>query len=192
MKNVDPVPVGCVILAAGSSTRFTKNKLLAEIDGKTMIQRAFEAVPSDKLCGVVVVTQYDSVVRLAEGFGFQPVVNRRPELGQSCSVALGTRALMDRCGGILYMVADQPWLKRDSVSRMLDVFLDDPDSIVSMSSSGRRGNPCVFPKAYFDELCGLSGDRGGRAVIERHTDKLILFEVDEAELKDIDTPNDTL
>ena len=184
--------IGCVILAAGNSVRFGENKLLAEVDGKAMIKRAFEAVPVEKLCSVIVVTQYESIVKLADDFSFQTVVNDRPELGISRSVMLGTTALKGRCGGILYMVADQPWLKRESVSRMLDVFRDHPDCIVSMSSSGKRGNPCIFPKACFDELCCLSGDKGGRTVIEQHEDQLILFETAETELKDIDTPKDIL
>ena len=172
----DRLPIGCVILAAGSSARFGNNKLFARIDSKSMIEHAFEAVPADELSAVAVVTQYESVAKLAESCGFRRIINRHPELGQSHSVALGTDALKDDCRGILYLVADQPRLKRGSVSRMLDVFRGSPDSIVAMSSEGRRGNPCVFPRAYFDELCTLTGDTGGRSVIERHKDRLILFE----------------
>lgn len=184
--------IGCVILAAGNAVRFGENKLFTEINGKAMIKRAFEAIPVEKTCSVVVVTQYESVVKLSEDFSFQTVVNDRPELGISRSVMLGTQALKDQCDGILYQVSDQPWLKRESVARMLDVFREHPDCIVSMSSGGKRGNPCIFPKAFFDELCCLSGDKGGRTVIERHQEKLILFEVAETELKDIDTPKDIL
>lgn len=190
MKNSEQPAIGCVILAAGSSIRFGENKLFAQIDGKSMIERAFEAVPADQLCDIVVVTQYDRIVSLAGSYGFRYILNRHPELGLSRSVMLGTEALKDRCGGILYLVSDQPRLKRDSISRMLDVFRKHPDSIVGMSSGGKRGNPCVFPKAYFDELCNLSGDKGGRTVIEQHEDDLILFEVSDIELTDIDTPDD--
>ena len=189
MKAPDKLPVGCVILAAGNSTRFKDNKLFAEIDGKAMIERTFEAVPTEKLSAVTVVTQYESIARLAESFGFECIMNKRPEAGLSLSVRLGTNALKDRCGGILYQVSDQPWLKRGSVSRMIEVFRENSDSIVSMSSGGKRGNPCIFPKAYFDELCALTGDMGGRTVIERHKDKLLLFEAAEEELVDVDTPD---
>ena len=179
-----------MILAAGNATRFGENKLLTEIGGRSMIERAFDAIPREKLCNIIVVTQYESIIKLADRSGFQFVINDHPELGLSRSVMLGTAALRDTCDGILYTVADQPWLKRDSISKMLDVFRDHPNRIVSMSSGGRRGNPCIFPKKYFDELCGLSGDKGGRAVIECHENDLILFEVSDAELKDIDTPDD--
>lgn len=190
MKNSDQISVGCVILAAGNSIRFGENKLFAPIDGKPMIERAFDAIPTEKLCDIVVITQYDRIEKLSLQHGFRCVVNPHPELGLSRSVYLGTKALFDRCDGILYQVADQPRLTKESVSKMLDCFLEHPDSIVAMSSGKRRGNPCIFPKAYFDELCSLSGDKGGRSVIERHEDALVLFEVDASELRDVDTPKD--
>ncbi|MCR5636843.1 MAG: nucleotidyltransferase family protein [Clostridiales bacterium] len=182
------IKVGCVVLAAGNSVRFGENKLLAKIDGKSMIEHALEAIPKEKLSYVVVVTQYESIAKLAEKFGFKYITNEHPELGLSHSVKLGTQALGSKCDGIIYQVSDQPWLKRESVSQMLDFFRDNPNCIISMSSDGRRGNPCIFPKAYYKELCGLSGDRGGRSVIELHEDNLLLFEVPETELIDVDTP----
>lgn len=190
MKDTDQITVGCVILAAGNADRFGSNKLFAEISGKTMIDRAFDAIPADELNDIVVVTQYTEVAERAARRGFRTVMNDHPEQGLSLSVRLGTTALMDRCDGILYQVADQPWLKRESVSRMIGMFREYPDRIVGMSHHGSRGNPCVFPKKYYEELRALSGDRGGRSVIERHEDDLMLSEVVESELKDIDTPHD--
>ena len=63
---MDEIKIGCVLLAAGNSVRFGENKLLTEIDGRLMIERALDAIPADKLCDIVVVTQYDSVKKLAE------------------------------------------------------------------------------------------------------------------------------
>ena len=125
MKTSDQLTLGCVILAAGNSTRFGNNKLLVEIDGKMMIERALEAIPAERFSAVAVVTQYESIVHLAERYGYRAIVNRRPDLGISHSVMLGTNALKDACDGILYQVADQPWLRRGSVSSMLDLFCEN-------------------------------------------------------------------
>ena len=86
-----------MILAAGNSARFKSNKLFAQIDGKSMIERAFDAIPKDKLCCVTVVTQYERIRELADKYGFGCVINDRPDLGLSHSVKLGTQALMDSC-----------------------------------------------------------------------------------------------
>ena len=181
-------PVGCVVMAAGNAERFGRNKLLADVDGKSMLMRALEAVPADRLSCVVVVTQYKEAEALARSFGFHCVRNEHPELGQSLSVRLGTEALRDSCRAIIYQVADQPLLRRQSVAALADLCRVNPDRIVALSHGGVRGNPCAFPREFFPELCALTGDRGGSAVIRRHEDRLLLLEVGEAELADVDTP----
>ena len=37
--------IGCVVMAAGNASRFGANKLAAQVDGKTLLRRALEAVP---------------------------------------------------------------------------------------------------------------------------------------------------
>ena len=100
-------------MAAGNAARFGKNKLLAVVDGRTMIERALDAVPADQLASVCVVTQYEFVAALAAQRGFACVMNHHPERGVSHTIRLGTEALMGTCGAILYQVADQPFLRRE-------------------------------------------------------------------------------
>ena len=180
--------VGCVLMAAGNAERFGGNKLLAEYRGIPLIRRALDAIPKEALCGVAVVTQYGQIMELAREYGFRVIKNGRPELGVSLTVRLGTAALEKSCDGLIYQVADQPLLMRESVSAMLDIYQTMPDRIVAMAHGGVRGNPCVFPEDLFPELCALSGDTGGSAVIRRHPERLCLFEARERELADVDTP----
>ena len=106
--------LGCVIMAAGNAVRFGANKLEAELDGKPLIRRAFEAVPAGVFDRVAVVTQYPAVAALAWEFGFEPVRNDRPGDGLSRTVRLGTQALA-QCDGIAFLVADQPLLSASAV-----------------------------------------------------------------------------
>ena len=46
--------LGCLVMAAGSGRRFGGNKLAAELDGKTLIRRALEAVPGARFSAVTV------------------------------------------------------------------------------------------------------------------------------------------
>ncbi len=179
--------VGCVVMAAGNASRFGENKLAAVLDGRTLIERALDAVPADRLAETVVVTQYDEVEALALRRGFRCLRNDRPEDGAGRTVRLGTEALMDRCGAILYLVSDQPLLRRESVAALLDFYAAHPAHIVGAAHDGRRGNPCVFPKRFFPELCALTGDVGGSAVIRKHAEDLLLFELGAEELADVDT-----
>ena len=174
-------------MAAGNADRFGENKLAAVVDGKTLIERALQAVPADRLAAVCVVTQYDEVERLARGYGFTVVRKAHPEWGLSHTIRLGTEALAELCDAIVYLVSDQPLLRRESVAALLTFYRAHPDHIVGASHGGKRGNPCIFPQKYYKELCELTGDVGGSTVIRRHEDDLLLFEIGKQELTDVDT-----
>ena len=182
--------LGCVILAAGNAARFGENKLLTEFRGRPLIEWAFAALPAERLAAVTVVTQYEAVAALARDRGFSVVRNEAPELGVSHSVALGTRALKERCEGLLFLVADQPLLGRQTVERILDRFLAEPDRIVVPAAGERKGNPCVFPAALFPDLEALTGDRGGKQLIRRFPERVERVSVAPQELFDVDTLSD--
>ena len=156
--------LGCVIMAAGNAVRFGANKLEAELNGKPLIRRAFEAVPAGVFDRVVVVTQYPAVAALAREFGFEPVRNDRPGDGLSRTVRLGTQAL-GQCDGIAFLVADQPLLSASAVRAVVRQWREHPSCIVGAACGTRRGNPNLFPREFFPALCALEGDRGGSAVI---------------------------
>lgn len=178
---------GCVVLAAGSARRFGGNKLTAAVEGVALIRRALSAVPAERFSRVAVVTQYPEIRELTKEFSFTPVRNDAPEAGVSRSIALGLAAL-GNCPGALFLVADQPLLRRESVDALVTLWQEKPDGIAALGHGGVRGNPCLFPARLFPELRALQGDRGGAAVIRRHEDLLTLLEVDPRELQDADTP----
>ena len=51
------------------------------------------------------------------------------------------------------------------------------------------GSPAVFDRCFFGELLALRGDRGARAIIERHRTKVLQVSLAEASF-DVDTPSD--
>lgn len=178
--------IGCVVMAAGMGSRFGGNKLAQEWHGKSLIRHALEAVPADRLAAVVVVTQYPEVVELAKEFHFTVIVNSAPERGQSHTIHLGVNAL-SACDALLFQVADQPLLRRESVAHLIDLYRLHPDRIVGLGHGGQRGNPCIFPARFYPELLQIEGDRGGNTVIRQHEEDLLLWEVPACELRDIDT-----
>ena len=182
------IKIGCVVMAAGSASRFGENKLAASAGGKTLIARALDAVPADMLEAVCVVTRFREFCEEAALRGYRWVWNGRPEDGISRTIRLGTDALAGTCDAIVYQVADQPHLKRESVAALVELYRAHPGSIAALAHHGVRGNPCIFPRDLYPELCALTGDTGGAAVIKRHPDRLLLLEADADELFDVDTP----
>ena len=178
--------IGCVVMAAGNARRFGENKLAARFQGKSLIRRTLEAVPGDVFDSTVVVTQYPEIAELAKEFHFAAIRNEHPDFGISHTIELGLTKLRE-CDGVLFLVSDQPLLRRESVAELAELWKHQPDKIAALGHGGVRGNPCLFPARFFPELLELREDRGGNAVIRRHEEALVLLEVDGAELYDVDT-----
>jgi molybdenum cofactor cytidylyltransferase len=184
---MERLKLGCVVMAAGNARRFGENKLAAELDGRSLIRRALEAVPGEAFDSVVVVTQYPEIADLAQEFHFTAIQNEHPDFGISHTIRLGLSQLQD-CDGVLFLVSDQPLLRQESVAELVRLWRKQPDNIAALSHGGVRGNPCLFPAPFFPELMNLREDKGGNTVIRRHEDCLVLLEVDSRELTDVDTP----
>lgn len=184
--------IGCILLAAGYAARFGENKLLAAVNGRSLIARALAAAPQEIFYKRVLVTQYPEIAALGEEVGFTTRMNDKPELGQSHSIHLGMDALPE-AAGLLFLVADQPYLRAETVREMVALFHQSPASIVVPMHAGKRGNPVLFPKAAFTALRALSGDVGGRGVIRAFENLVLPYEVQDArELQDVDTAADLM
>ena len=114
MSEFTAAPIGCLIMAAGNASRFGENKLTASFAGKSLFSLALAAIPADTFARVTVVSQYPALLQEAEQAGFHAIRNDRPDDGISRTIRLGTEAMAD-CAGILYMVADQPLLRQETV-----------------------------------------------------------------------------
>lgn len=186
MAFVDEIEIACIVMAAGAAKRFGGGKLLQVLDGKALIERALDAVPQELFSRVCVVAGDANILALARQRSFRPVLNDRPDDGASRTVRLGLKEAGD-CGAALFMAADQPFLRRETVARLVGAYQGEPDRIAALSHGGVRGNPCIFPARFFPELLSLEGDRGGSTVIRLHPDSLLLVEAEAIELADVDT-----
>lgn len=89
----------------------------------------------------------------------------------------------------MFAVADQPYLKSQSVIKLIDKVLENTRGeqlVFSLRCGDTVGNPCVFHSSLIPQLLSLEGDKGGRSVAKKH-DCVYVDIADESELMDIDT-----
>ena len=182
--------VGAVYLAAGSSTRFGSNKLLYPIDGKFMFEHGLDLLASCIREGVldaaVAVTQYSAVADAAAARGLSVAENPNCFLGISSSIALGLHAMGDK-DACLFLVADQPYLKKDSVIGLILEWRKHQKGIGCLAKNSHWGNPVIFSSNYYPELLALTGDRGGKQIAKKHAPDVWTWEAEsERELEDLD------
>ena len=88
----------------------------------------------------------------------------------------------------MFAVADQPYLKSQSVIKLIDKVLENKGNkrlVFSLRCGDAVGNPCVFHSSLIPQLLSLEGDKGGRSVAKKY-DCVYVDIADERELMDID------
>lgn len=88
----------------------------------------------------------------------------------------------------MFAVADQPYLKSQSVIKLIDKALENKGNkrlVFSLRCGDSVGNPCVFHSSLIPQLLSLDGDKGGRSVAKKY-DCVYVDIADERELMDID------
>ena len=186
-----------IYLAAGLSTRYGSNKLLALVNGQPLYQHGLAILADYRQnhpdqCQIIVVTRFPEIIASARAIGAQIVENDQPEAGISHSIRLGLAAVgesdsvcPDRRAAV-FLVADQPWLKNETLAAFLDRARVTPSGILTVGHAGIPGNPVSFDQVYFPELMTLEGDHGGRVVCVRHADDTAWYDIAAREQIDID------
>lgn len=180
---------GMLLLAAGESRRYGGDKLLDVIEGQPMYRYSLERMAAFPVCQRVVVTRFAQIGEEAEKLGMAVVNNDRPEEGIARSLRLGMQALLKQqpdLRGILCMVCDQPWLKTKTIESIFISAAGVTSRIVCAGNKERLGNPVWFGQYYFDELMHLEGDVGGKQVVRKHSERMIVCPASDEEMRDID------
>ena len=187
-----PLRIAAIILAAGESKRFGAPKQLHAWQGRPLLRHVIcqaMAAPVSEI--VVVLGAYAAqVAPITHGLPVTLAVNRTWAAGMSGSVKIGLRALRDEVDGALFLLADQPRVTPELLTRLIQAHAAFGSPIVAPRARGRQGNPVFFARSIFPELMRITGDQGGRAVIARRSRDVFWLDVAERILFDIDTPGD--
>lgn len=183
-----------IILAAGEAKRMGQQKLRLDFKGKPVLQWTLEAALGSKLDQVVCVVQELKEIRQkipVEHEKLRWAVNDRAAEGQSTSIIAGLKAASPQSEAALFLVGDQPLIKPDLINGLIDLFRKEPVLIVAPVFQSVSRNPVLFHKDLFADLLKLTGDKGGRGLIEKYRQKAALLEwKDDAPFLDLDVWED--
>ena len=185
-----------ILLAAGFSTRFGTNKLLAALpaDGPeagtpvsvAAARHLAEALPEPV---AVVRPRAQKVSKLLREAGCMTVICRNAAQGMGTSLAAGVRAAGDADGWVVAL-ADMPFIAPETIRRIATA-LEEGAAIAAPSCGGERGHPVGFARRFRDDLLALTGDEGARQILKAYPDCITLYETgDRGVLRDIDVPGD--
>jgi molybdenum cofactor cytidylyltransferase len=185
--------IAAVLLAAGRSTRMgAVNKMLAKIGGKPLVRIAAEQALGSQATPVIIVTghEQEKVERALDGLAVRFVHNPDYADGLGTSLRAGIGAVPDGADGAIVCLGDMPQVDHQLIDKLIAAF--DPDAgalVVVPSIEGRRGNPVVWARRFFNELMSINGDFGARYLLGNYAEAVVEVPLSgDAALTDVDTP----
>ena len=192
--------VGALVLAAGFSRRFGATKLLAGLPENRQISLFEQTLINLCMALPTIVVVYRPELRLQ----FHEIRDRatqqypdteitlvdfkQAESGMGASLAFGANHIAD-WDAALVCLADMPYVLPSTYSLVAESVRTQ--SIVVPCYRGVRGHPIAFGSTYHNELRALTGDAGGRAILDMHSAKILIINIDDdGILIDIDTQAD--
>jgi molybdenum cofactor cytidylyltransferase len=185
--------IAAVVLAAGRSTRMgAVNKMLAEIGGKPLVRIAAEQALASRAGPVIVVTGHERQKVEAALTGLPVCFVHNPDYaeGLGTSLKVGIAAVPADVDGAIVCLGDMPQVDSQLIDKLIAAFNPERGALVVVPSiDGRRGNPVVWSRRFFNDLMSISGDIGARHLIGQYAEAVIEVPViSEAALTDVDTP----
>ena len=179
-----------LLLAAGRSTRFGADKLLALVDGAPVLSWSASALAAE-VDALYLVVPPEAAARLLAVSGVEAVMveHARRDDGLASSIGAGVAALPPHVEAVVIALADQPFVSAGIVRRLRERWSAGGVVAVAPRYHDGRGHPVLFGRSAFAALQALEGDGGAKALLESLGPGLALVDVEEAMPADVDTPH---
>lgn len=168
-------------------------KQLLPFRGSTVLGQIIGTVLQSKADEIIVVLGYQAQ-RITPKIARHPVkivVNPDFEQGMSSSIKCGLGHISEKSDAIMIVLGDQPLIEKEIINLLVGKNYGSERGIVVPVYKGVKGHPVIFKMKYKDDLLGLTGDMGGKEIVEGHPGDVIEVEVDsESIIIGIDTKSD--
>jgi len=197
--------ISAILLAAGESKRMGTPKQLIELDGEPMARKSLRTLLAAPIGEIIIVLGNSHTIVSEKLFGnismvettpygtaaVRSVVNEQSREGMGSSIKMGIHALSPSSEAAVIALADQPFIRPDTVTALIRAFTASGKGIALPRHGERRGHPVIFGAKYYQNLCTLPPDRGANTILRDNSPDILILDVDdEGILIDIDTPED--
>ena len=195
-----------IILAAGSSSRMGAGqyKLLLPLDDRPVLAHVIDATLASQARPILIVLGHNAnqvrmqIATYTEHPDITLIENADYLQGMSTSMRSGLQTIISHgyrkfktwqaVDSALILLGDQPLITPRIIDTLISTWQTTGKRIVAPLYEGKRGNPILFAASLFPELLEVSGDEGGRSVVERHRLELGTVELGDAMASyDVDT-----
>lgn len=190
----DRVPrIAGIVLAAGTSSRMGRNKLLLQFDGESLLRGSVRRAIAAGLDPVIVVLGHeaDRTRQELDGLPCTAVVNRDyAQGGVHLSLRTGIAALPETADATVVMLADMPFVTTDMLATLMRQFRGGAAPLVVSQYGDVQAPPTLYARPLFAELASAEGPGCGKAVVRRHREEAAVVAWPAERLDDVDVPDD--
>ncbi|MYI67975.1 MAG: NTP transferase domain-containing protein [Boseongicola sp. SB0673_bin_14] len=171
-----------------------RDKLLEQVDGTPLLRRQ-AGIAMESGCEVVVALPKGDVARQEVLKGFELTMIEVEDAGEGLGATLraATLHVMQVAPGraMMVLLPDVPGIATSDIRTVIEGFeavgSDTPTR--ATDASGKPGTPLIVPPRLLPQFARLTGDEGGRAVLNDETITFVRLRGDRA-TRDLDTPED--
>lgn len=173
-----------IILAAGASSRMGHNKLQMKIGSDTIVNKVVAAAERSILDELVLIYgAYDANANVRK------LYNEKYKDGISTSIKKGMEDFVG--DGVMLILGDMPFIDSNIINKLYEEFRNSDKNIAVPVFDGKKGNPVIIGRKYFDELFLNTGDKGAKDIINNNECDVLEVEVGtNAIFRDIDEEKD--
>lgn len=181
-----------ILLAAGTSSRMGRNKMLIEVEGEPLIRRAAHRALQAGLSPLITVLGHeadlarDALHGLPCEFAYNPAFRG----ATSGSLHQGLERLPADVDGAVVLLGDMVRVSTAMIQALVDAGRKTPSPLVVSRYGDVTAPPLLFRRELFAELLAWHGEGCGKAVVQRHRTEARYLDWPVAALADIDTPED--
>jgi CTP:molybdopterin cytidylyltransferase MocA len=188
--------VHILILAAGASSRMRGlDKLLQPVEGRPLLRHVAKvALATGSPVAVTLPPAAAAREAALDGLALRLLAVPDAGAGMSRSLIRGVQALTGAGpeDGLMVLPADMPGFTAAALTSLIAAFQTDPTRILRGGApDGQPGHPVIFPHDLWPALASVTGDEGGRPVIQANKGRVRVIPLPGpmAQL-DLDTPED--
>lgn len=194
----DKIIMDCLILAAGSASRFGGCKQLADWQGQPLLAASIASARTLEPARIFVVggAFYPQLLQALPKLDAKPKKStdspvelleyRAWNLGVGNSLAFGVKQLQNS-NPVLVLLGDQPLVNAQDLRNLYRAWQKNTQKIACASFANTLGVPAIFPAHFKARLYECRGDQGAKNLLLQHADQVVPVVMPSAEF-DVDTP----
>jgi molybdenum cofactor cytidylyltransferase len=186
-------PIAGILLAAGTSSRMGRNKLLFELEGESLVRRMARRALEGGVDPLIVVLGHEAerTGRELEGLPYRTVLNPDYEQGITSSLQAGVAAVPAEAEAAVVMLSDMPHVTAEMIAGLIAGYREGEAPLVISDYEGVHAPPMLYDRALFAELQAMAEGSGcGRQVVKRHRHEAEVLAWPASALADVDVPED--